>query len=166
MSTSSELIQIIPFEFDLNRKPGNRRKPRIIRCARLEISDKLTQEAFEKIIQKINKRKEPSIENTSKNTIIYHYPDKPEIRLDLTQKKFFITQETLKRYDTSFCMQQASLILRILRQHGYAKFMRKTVTLDYEKFGKTNEERTQTYKAMELAFIRIEERKRRKVKLS
>lgn len=151
MATTSEdmnLIEIEPVEYQI--KVGPRRNPRIIRYRKREpYLRKVTLEILKEIIDETPMQKKVNLKTYSSTKVAYKYGSKPELLFDLETYKIFVTPETFNQHGERSCQQQASILMRLLKKFYCIYFVRKSVTLNPNRIGKTPTDRKITYNAFE-----------------
>jgi hypothetical protein len=130
-------VRVEPVEYDGKRK----RIVRYYKKGKRFIDVELTASKFKAILEGLNLEKEPSIIENPKGLIIYQYPDKPLIAINLEDGNFYTTTETIKHFGWKLVRHQASILLRILKEYGYANpfLKRKSISLRkwcFEKKGR------------------------------
>ena len=145
-----KLVKVEPIEYHYKMK-GNR-NPRIIRYRRLSFSSHITQVVMDRIIQKTKMKKKALAQQDPYQFIFYKYGNKPQIILDLLNETINVSEGTLKKHGMRTCQQQASLLLRLLKEHKYAHFKRISVTANPMRIGKTPEDREITFQAIKRLF--------------
>ena len=139
--------EIEPIEYQIRKEKG--RNPRIIRYRNLSFSLHLTQEIMNRIIKATKMKKNAVALNSGDQFVIYQYEGKPPVILDLLNQRVSTTKKALRQFGMRVCQQQASIVMRLLKKHGYAKFRRISVTVNTYRIGKNREDRKLTYKAIE-----------------
>ena len=153
-----DLVEVIPIEYCNARKDKKTQSvhsPRIIRYRDLSFNPHLTQKQLEKIIRETKMKEKASAHNNPDRYLFYQYGNMPMIILDLVDRKICTTIGIMKEYGESACQQQASILMRLLRQHGQANFKRVTVTANPYRLGSTKEDRDITYRALESLLNRV-----------
>jgi hypothetical protein len=146
-----DLVGVVPIEFHkawIDKKKSVH-SPRIMRYRDLSFNPHLTQKQLEEIIKKTKMKKKASVHNNSERYLIYQYGGMPTIILDLFNRKICTKNDIIKKFGESACQQQASILLRLLKQHHHANFKRVTVTVNPYRLGMTKEDRDISYKAIE-----------------
>jgi hypothetical protein len=123
--------------------------PRIIRYRDFSFNINLTETILTKIVTKTNMSKNVKVNCFKDRYLFYRYSDKPAIILDLVERKVCTSKKMIKEYGESVCQQQASILMRLLKQHGHASFRRVTVTANPDRIGSTKEDREITFKALQ-----------------
>jgi hypothetical protein len=145
-----ELVEIQPIEYQF--KMPKHKNPRILRYRELSFTPNLTQAILNRIIAKTRMKKKASAHQNPDRYIFYQYGQEPQIILDMLTRKILVTKGTFEQFGERKCQQQASILMRILKEHGYAHFTRKSVTVNPNKIGKTAEDRKTTYRACKYLF--------------
>lgn len=105
------------------------------------VSTRLTVEMFKRIIEQLNLASEPSIISNPEGLIIYQYPKKPLIAINLEDGNFYTTEGTMHHFGWKYVRHQASILLRILMKYEYANptIKRKAISLRKWCFQKQTE---------------------------
>jgi hypothetical protein len=150
--------EILPCEFQFKR--GKHRSPRLVVYWDYKISPTLSQERLNYIVKKLKTEKRISIQNNPDRFLYWQYlgKPKPQIIIDRLTGKLYVSEGTLKKFGKKRCMQQASLLLRILRTYKLANFVRRSVTFNPIRVGRTKEQRQQCFEAAHLLFGDIEDK--------
>jgi hypothetical protein len=153
-----DLVELVPIEYHKGRHEVQAsgmvtwHNPRIIRYRDISFNSRLTQKDLEKIIGKTNVRKKVSVKKNRNRYLLYQYGNKPTIILDVVKRKIFTTKETLEKHGESTCQQQASILMRLLKEHKHVSFRRVSVTANPDRIGYTNEDRDITFNALHHLF--------------
>ncbi len=147
-----DLVEVVPIEYHkarIDKKTRSVHSPRIIRYRHLSFNPHLTLKELEEIIKKTKMKKKVSVHNNPDRFLFYQYVGMPTIILDLVDRKICSTKDIIKKFGESACQQQASILMRLLKQHRHANFKRVTVTANPYRLGMTKEDRDISYKAIE-----------------
>jgi hypothetical protein len=151
-SITDNLIQINPILFDeraIERQYHINKHPRIFRYWNWGISDRLDQDTLERTIRESHLKNRVHIINKRNGLILYHYPRKPPIYIDQFQGKFYVDKTTLKKHGLRTCQHQTAIILEVLRRKlKLTKYKKKSVTINTNSMGKTEEELNETFTAL------------------
>lgn len=116
---SSEIVKIYPVEYDLHGKPY----PRIVVYRNIKVRNDLTQQHMEKI-KKLQLKREARTLSNPEHYLFYQYGEEPLIIIDLHTSEFLTTKPVIEYYGLMKVQHQASILLRLLKKCGYAKFKR------------------------------------------
>ena len=146
----NSLVELIPIEFELRR--GKTQNPRIRRYFDIRFADALSPERIEWILTRLKSKKRIKTEFIANRYILWHYgTTKPPLLLDLLERNLKTSLEVIHKYGEIRCMHQASIIMRILRRFELVSYRRTTFTLNFNRIGRTERERSITYRGIELA---------------
>lgn len=98
------------------------------------VSRSLTEEKFKEIIQDLILKKKPATIVNPNGLIIYQYPNKPLIAINLEDGRFYTTLGTIQHYGWKYVRHQASIILRILKKYGYSNPTLKRRSISLKKW--------------------------------
>lgn len=165
LEKSIDLVEVVPIEYQKGRREVQAGRmvtwhnPRIIRYRELSFNPHLNQKDLEKIIAKTKMKKKASAQKNSDRYLFYQYGKKPMIILDLVERIICTTKEILEEHGERACQQQASILMRLLKEHGHANFNRVTVTANPYRIGRTKDDRDITFKALHYLFGDYEKEK-------
>jgi histidinol phosphatase-like PHP family hydrolase len=148
------LVEVVPIEYhkaridELGYGVTSHHNPRIIRYRDFSFDPHLTKEKLEQIVAKTHMKRRVLVIQHFDRFLSYQYANKPTIILDLLEGKVFTTKRAVDIHGESKCQQQASILMRLLKQHGHAMFRRVTVTANPYRIGYTKEDRDITFKAL------------------
>jgi|LSQX01.1.fsa_nt_gb hypothetical protein len=149
-----DLVEIEPIEYTYATRGRYPRPARIIRYrdVNMDFLYTITDDIINRAIH--HPKLKQKLEITRKgNYIFYEYANRPQIIIDLTAKKFYVTRKTLEQYKERVCQQQASIVMRFfLQANGLAFFRRLQVKWDTHVVGKTPEDRKITIRALRYLF--------------
>ena len=125
-----------PIEYD-------KRRGRVVRYYRKNgrYFEKFDIGGFKMFLGGLNLKKEPEIIVNPEHLVMYQYPDKPLIVMDLDNGCFLTTEGTVEHYGWRMVRHQASILLRLLKKFGASQSKRKAI-----RYGKSKQ-RAETYKA-------------------
>lgn len=146
MSDVIELVEIYPVEF----RREKHRNPRVLIYWNYSFSPNLTQSKIDRIVEKIKSKKRINASNNPDHLVIWQYSGKPLIILNLLNRKIYTTKWTLEHFGERYCMQQAAILLQILKEHGYASYRRKSITINPDRMGHNKFEREIFMKSLKL----------------
>jgi hypothetical protein len=117
------LVKIIPIEYQKNNK-----YPRIIIFSNIKVNPNLTQQQFDEILQKANLKKKARGICNPHHYIFYNYDDEPMVVIDVESGEVFSTKTIIEYYGIRKVQVQSSIILKILKRFGQAKFTRRILS--------------------------------------
>jgi hypothetical protein len=117
------LVKIIPIEYQKHNK-----YPRIVIFNNVKVNPDLTQQQFDEILQKANLKKKARGICNPHHYIFYNYSDEPMVVIDVETGEVFTTKTIIEYYGIRKAQIQASIILKILKRFGQAKFTRRILS--------------------------------------
>jgi hypothetical protein len=117
------LVKIIPIEYQKNNK-----YPRIVIFSNIKVNPNLTQQQFDEILQKANLKKKARGICNPHHYIFYNYADEPMVVIDVETGEVFTTKTIIEYYGIRKAQIQSSIILKILKRFGQAKFSRRILS--------------------------------------
>jgi hypothetical protein len=151
---ADSLVEVVPIEYHRARTENlghgviSHHSPRIIRYRDLSFDNNLTKQKLDQIVARTKVQKRVLVIQNFDRYLTYQYANKPTIVLDLLERKILTTKTAIETCGERNCQQQASILMRLLQEHGYANFRRLTVTANPERLGYTKEDRDITFKAL------------------
>jgi hypothetical protein len=143
--TPTILIRVEPVEYQKKVSVG--KNPRIIRYRNLVKLFPISIEKLKENVKHTRTKKVVTVEQYSTNHIAYQYGRKPQIILNTETAATFVTEKTFERHGERACQQQASILMRLLKDYYLINFVRVSNTLNPYRIGKNADDREITYRA-------------------
>jgi len=144
-----EAVPIYPVEWDLKRF-------RCFRYLEVRISPELTKDVLEQQMM-ANHIKNVSLREKPGLWITWERKNRVMLVIDLEHQCIGVPRIFLNKFDREDIEHQASIVLRLLKKFGFAKFLRKRVDYLPSKIGYTELERRQYHELIERGIRRREE---------
>jgi hypothetical protein len=162
-----KLVSIMPIEFHQRTRQRHRngrlvwKNPRLLVYWDFRIDPNLTKKELDMLIKASHLQRNAVTQSVS-HFLTYRYGKEPILVLDRNRPtKIFTTRDSLNVYEEGKCMQQASILLRMLRgsrrqqearpprglKPSYAHFTAVSVTFNPSRIGRTPEERDIIHRA-------------------
>jgi hypothetical protein len=151
---TDNLVEVVPIEYhkartdNLGHGAPVHHSPRIIRYRDLNFDNNLTKQKLDQIVARTKMQRRVLVTQSFDRYLTYQYANKPAIVLDLLERKILTTKTAIETCGERSCQQQASILMRLLKEHGHANFKRVTVTANPDRIGHTKEDREITFKAL------------------
>jgi hypothetical protein len=159
MAQSIRLVELTPMEFRISGHKKGRRYKAIVWFRDLKINrfstkhrGVLDQRSIDYILRDIKTKERIFTAQNSDNLLYWQYPNKPLIVIDLRERQPIIgtTEGNIEHFGMRRCQIEASIVLKILKNYGFAEFRR--VTLSTYRLGNTREQRIKVIDAFESMF--------------
>jgi len=134
-------VRVLPVEYQRTN-----RYPRIVVYKNVKLSKHLSQGVFDKLIEQTRMKEKARAVFNPDNYIIYQYGIKPMIILDLEGNQVLTYETVIRHYGLRKVQQQATILLRLLKKYGYARFKR--VVLSSYRMGKNLRENIEVFECI------------------
>jgi hypothetical protein len=144
-----ELVPICPIEWDLKRF-------RCYRYLKVWISPELTRDMLEQKMME-NRIKNVDLTENPGLWITWERKNRVMLYIDLTYHCISVPKTLLSKFDIEDIEHQASIVLRLLKKFGFARFLRKMVSYLPSRIGVNELERRQYHELIERGIRRRRE---------
>jgi len=140
-------VKVLPIEYQKTAK-----YPRIVVYRNIKLSKHLTQGIFDRLIEETRMKEKARAVFNPDNYVIYQYGMKPMLILDLEANEVLTYETVIQHYGLRKVQQQATILLRLLKKYGYAKFKR--VVVSSYRMGNNLKENLEVFEAYQRLFFR------------